>query len=211
MHTNPHPGSFASLCLVCAALVPLPAWGADVATDAEPRDRPRRFGDAGTLAVSGASSLSFTRTEVTGGSSTPSTSFFVSPGVDWFPVRGLSLGVRAGYGHQAAPGYPDADSLSVGPRVGYDVTLGDHWSLWPQVYGASGATWGSDGSRAVAWSAGAYVPALYHPAPHVFLGLGPTVVTTYFPAMGNGSQEVTPSVTLTTYGLLATLGGWVGL
>jgi hypothetical protein len=210
MHTHPRSGSVASLCLLGVAFVPVPAWAAELSPDGVPHERPRRFGDRGELAISGGSSLTFARTEVSGSSSSPSTSFLFSPGIDWFPTVGLSLGVRVGYAHQSDARLPDSNSFSVGPRVGYDVPLADHWSLWPQVYASTGAAWESDGSRAQSWGAGGYVPVLYHPAPHFFLGLGPSGATVYIPAVGNG-QQVTPALTLTTYGLLATVGGWVGI
>jgi hypothetical protein len=147
----------------------------------------------------------------TGGTPVASTtSFVVSPGLDYFIVRGLSLGVVALYGHtqedaiaatasQAAQASYHSDALTLGPRVGYDIALSRDVSLWPSVFGAFGETWSSVGN-ASGLRAGASVPVLFHPVRHFFIGVGPFVTTDF--ATGAGPRY-------TDYGLDLTLGGWL--
>lgn len=112
MHTHPRPGSIALLCLM-AAQIPVPASAAELSPDGEPHERPRRFGEAGELAISGNSSLTLSRTDVSGGTESPWTVLQVAPGVDWFPIAGLSLGARGAYSYQSAPGLPASNALSM--------------------------------------------------------------------------------------------------
>jgi hypothetical protein len=129
---------------VLFALVPLPASAAEVPDpDSEVHHEPS-FGDARQLAISGATQLQLAHSWSSFSDSAPtqSTSFGASTAVDYFVLSGFSLGARVGYAHFDQPGFPASDSLSLGPRVGYDVRLARQWSFWPDVYAAYGASWG---------------------------------------------------------------------
>jgi hypothetical protein len=123
---------------------------------------------------------------------------FLGSAVDLFVVRGLSIGVALGYEHFDQQGNPTLDLLSAGPRIGYNVPLGDRWSFWPDVYATYQGDW-SGGMYSSGLAGGAYAPVLYHPAAHLFLGLGPKVSTAW----------IARSVT-TEYGLALSVGGWLG-
>jgi hypothetical protein len=182
-------------------------------TDADEHAPSRAFGRAGQIVISGASQLGFEHASY-GATNGPApqpatTSFFVAPSADLFVVRGLSVGARLEYGHFAQTGDASGDSLSIGPRAGYAVPLGDHVSFWPDVDVSYSEGWISTGSRDVSVAVGVYAPVLYHPATHFFVGLGPYVTANVL------SRSVTPQgisadvPTLTIYGVAFTAGGWV--
>src|SRR6185312_4464351 len=126
-----------------------------------------KFGDPGVVTIGGATSMAFTHSHLDGGSD--STSLFLDPAVDVFVVRGLSLGAVALYQHVESGGA--FNYLAFGPRVGFNVPLDDHWSIWPTVSGAYGIAWGGfDGSPSSSWELAGFAPVLYHPAPHFYVG-----------------------------------------
>ena len=135
------------------------------------------------------------------------TSFFVGTAADYFVVRGFSLGARVLYDHLEESGYSADNSVSIGPRIGYDVPLGDHASLWPVLFGSYSNTWIVGNPLEWSVAVGAYVPVLYHPAPHFFLGIGrrsmPQSITSRSTPQWN-----TDALRTTTYGISATVGGW---
>lgn len=182
---------------------PLPAVG-ESPPDPDARRPVAGFGETGDLVFSGLTELTLTQTTVSPVSEgAPSSHFLVAGSVDYFSVRGLSVGVRFSYSHTAQSGSDPFDSVSVGPRIGYNVPIGDHCSFWPSVYGAYNDSWSSSlDDRSV--TVGAYAPLLYHPVPHFFVGIGPLV--SVGTSLGNATAPV-----LTDYGLSATVGGWVGL
>jgi hypothetical protein len=94
--------------------------------------------------------------------------------------------------------------VSAGPRLGYNVPIADRWSVWPEVYGAYQVDWG-EFAPSSGFAVGAYVPVLYHPAPHLFFGLGPGVSTSWLVA-GAGTH----GNSVTTYGFSLSVGGWLG-
>jgi hypothetical protein len=136
------------------------------------------------------------------------TALLVSPALDYFVVRNLSIGAVALYGYshqdavgavgtqQASPAF-DSSALDVGPRVGYDIRLSPVLSVWPSAFGALGTSWFTSGSSS-ALRVGASVPVLLHPVPHFFVGLGPHLET-----------DLTGTWKATTYGLDLTVGGWL--
>jgi hypothetical protein len=181
---------------------------------AEPeRPPPERFGEAGQLAISGSTVLEATHSTSTtvGGQSDPTSNlFFVSAGAQVFVVRGLSVGARLSFDHLATPGSPDWSSLYLGPTLGYDVRLGDHFSFWPTAYVSYGEFWDGAGGSGRQFDVGAYAPLLWHPGGHVFAGFGPTFATmlssTFSDAQGTSDLPLP-----TTFGVEFTLGGWVAL
>jgi hypothetical protein len=196
------------LLAVCFSLgcatAPRLARAGESRSDNEVNGRPRRFGEAGELAIDAATEMNLERADASPSSVFPPLSrVFIESAVDLFVVRGLSLGARVSYEHLAQRGFPSADFLSAGPRVGYNVSIDDHWSFWPAVYGVYEAVW-DGGASAPTLSLGAYAPVLFHPAPHLFFGLGPYVTTTLaaIGARGTPGDE-------NVYGLSLTLGGWL--
>jgi hypothetical protein len=59
--------------------------------------------------------------------------FAFSPSLDWFPVRGLSIGANVGVGAFWFDGMPATVELNAGVRVGYAFHLPDRWTIWPRL------------------------------------------------------------------------------
>ncbi|MGD0525842.1 MAG: hypothetical protein ABSE49_11895 [Polyangiaceae bacterium] len=141
----------------------------------------------------------------------------LAPAADYFVIDNLSLGLELlfGYGSYSPPSTPGVTTKStnvteygIAPRVGYNIPIGDTLSLWPKVFfehagfslGGGGAGYGN------IQLLGAYVPILYHPVPHFYVGLGPNILTEL-----GASPSASAASKLTTYGIFASVGGWFKL
>ncbi len=188
-----------------------------------------RFSDAGHLAISNDlnTSLVGNSRSDNGGSDW---SLNLHPAADYFVIQGLSVGGFVDYTHKSVSTSDtlgtsvtiSTDSFGIGPRVGYDLPLGDVLSFWPKV-GVAFTYMATGGYLATGTPAGALppgngnaftlsfdAPLLYHPVSHLFLGLGPRVSTdlssSYSP--NSGASFTMPKTT--SFGLVFTLGGWFG-
>ena len=98
-----------------------------------------RFGAAGQVVLTGAHSASLGQTSYKSGASR--LGYRISPGVDWFVVKNLSLGADASVAHFDDVGFLSdgstardvGSSWSVGARVAYNVPLGAWASWYPRV------------------------------------------------------------------------------
>ncbi len=180
-----------------------PARASESASDPPPKGT--AFGEAGQLAIGGAGALSLEQ-------SAPgaNTRFTIAPSADFFVLRGLSVGAIVSYSHAAATGEPSFDSVWVGPRIGYNSELGDHFSFWPTASVSYGETWSGPSSHSQSLTVSGYAPLLYHPVPHFFLGFGPNFVTAVA-SSSSTPQGTTDNPLFTQYGLSFTAGGWVNL
>ncbi|MGH7436326.1 MAG: hypothetical protein ACRENE_11695, partial [Polyangiaceae bacterium] len=79
------------------------------------------------------------------------------------------------------------------------------WSLWPSVASGYGTLWGDTfgalGSTHYLFT-NVYLPVLFHPAPHFFIGLGPEASTSFLEPDRSSSTRIAFN---------ATVGGWAGL
>jgi hypothetical protein len=176
-----------------------------------------RFGERGELAISGDTQLSLAHSwlSLPGGmvpQGSETTQLRVAPSANYFVLHGLSVGARVTYvyyydGFAGMPGFND---LSMGPSIGYNVPLGEHFSFWPDVYVTWGGAWGGAGTPEQTLSIGGSAPLLYHPAAHFFLGLGPSFASTVV-ARFSTSQGPVDSARPSEVGVAATLGGWLAL
>ena len=158
-------------------------------SDAQAPTKPaRRFGEAREWVLTAESgvSISSTRYSVQGSSS----SVFADSGFDYFFVKNVSVGANVyvesdSSSGVAASGAPYTNSSTYFGLTGHfavNVPLGPWLSLYPRSYlgvggGSYSDTSGSSTSQATeteAWVA-LYAPLLVHPAPHFFLGFGPSV------------------------------------
>jgi hypothetical protein len=144
--------------------------------------------------------------------------FIVAPAADYFVIDNLSLGLELLFGYQSySPGsVPGATTTSapstnlteygVAPRVGYNIPIGGSVSIWPKVffeyagYSVGGAGKGYGNIQLL----GAYVPVLYHPTPHFYVGLGPNILT----ELGASSDGGSATSKITSYGIFGSAGGW---
>jgi hypothetical protein len=176
---------------------------------AQPAPAPS-FGTPGQLVLSSDAQGSL---EVQSGSAggLQTTTITLGPAADLFVVRSLSLGARALWQHSQTSGVPDTDSLSAGVSVGYAVRMTEAFSFWPKV----NIDYRHTSTRTVAAMTidqeievhsdamilGAFLPVLFHPVPHFFIGLGPNFQ----------AAVLSSASTDTEYGLMFTLGGWLNL
>jgi hypothetical protein len=193
------------LITLASLIVSLPARADELSPDSASNGQTAIFGQAGQIVFSNAAQ--FTAEHMSFSSpSEPSqsmTGVFVTPSADVFVVRGLSVGGAVAYYHSEISGGSAAlNGISVGPRIGYDLPLGDHFSLWSVARVAYGETW-LGGTSSQGLSVGGYAPVLYHPVAHFFFGLGPNV--SYSTSVGS----VAPGASTTQYGLSLTVGGWL--
>jgi hypothetical protein len=164
-----------------------------------------RFGQDGQIAVSSDAGLSISNTSVSGVDGS-TTSVTLRPSVDWFVVDAISLGGFVGVQYDSADGGSTA-IISVGPRVGYNLPISARTSVWPKV-GISFANTRvtSDDDDGVedeeasntAAQLNLFVPVMFHPVPHFFLGLGPAL-----------DLDLNGEAKATTIAVRLTIGGWI--
>jgi hypothetical protein len=168
------------------------------------------FGARGQLAISSDAGLSISNTSVDGidGSST---SVIMRPAIDYFIVDYVSIGGFLGVEYNSAPG-GNSTSVSVGPRIGYNILLSERLSIWPklgfsfasttqetdEVTLPSGATIGGDEESNTSIQLNLFAPVMFHPVQHFFIGFGPA-----FDLDLSGDSKAT------TIAARLTLGGWL--
>ena len=101
-------------------------------------------------------------------------------------------------GFDYVSGDASSTKLDLGARIGYDLTIQDRIGVWPMAglfvsYVSDDASHSSN----TATSLTLFAPFLYHPAPHFFVGLGPSFQL----GLSGGDYK--------QYGLDFTLGGWI--
>jgi hypothetical protein len=164
-----------------------------------------RFGLKGQIAVSSDAGLSISNTSVSGVDGS-TTSVTLRPSVDWFFADSLSVGGFVGVQYDST----DAGStaiLSVGPRVGYNLPISARTSVWPKAgLSIANTRVTSDGDGGLddeeadntAAQLNLFVPFMFHPVPHFFLGLGPAL-----------DVDLSGDAKATTIAIRLTLGGWI--
>jgi hypothetical protein len=169
-----------------------------------------RFGEKGQKAISSDVGLSLSTTKVSGVSGS-STVLVLRPALDFFVADSWSVGGFVGVEYASAPG-GSSQAISIGPRVGYNATLNEKLSIWPKVGFAiartsqtrDGATLPSgmvvpgDDEDHTSVQLNLFVPVMFHPVDHFFLGLGPAL-----------DQDLTGDNKATTIAVRLTIGGWV--
>lgn len=117
------------------APVPTPAPALDT-----PAAQPARFGDRGQFVLTAAAALDISSTEY----SESDAKFFyasISPGLDYFVVRGVSIGAELIGAYRSSKGYTGSSDLvettstsfAGGPRLGIAVPLGELVSFYPRA------------------------------------------------------------------------------
>jgi hypothetical protein len=196
--------------------------------------RATRFGDAGQFVVTDSSALGvgLARRDA----NNYSVGIEISPGIDWFIVDRVSLGVDIDFTFSEAKisgRKTDTLSFASGPRVGYVIPLGEKWSLYPRlsvgvrsvhllsgsasdqptvaVAGGGQVATATDSqsvssSATIGWLS-LFAPFLYHAAPHFFVGAGPSLYHQF------GKAPPLSSVAASDYtrlGARVVIGGWWG-
>lgn len=169
----------------------------DEAAPKAPEPAAPSFGAQGEWVLTAASSLGASWTQYDA-SDANALSVSFAPGIDYFVLDQVSIGMTLDARHDESRGYDalgnllgdKSDGFSAGARLGANLPLGGAFSLWPQAtfgafYDKAQETLVRQGqgpsvvTPTTADTAGfwldAFVPVLFHPVPHFFLGLGPYV------------------------------------
>jgi len=167
------------------------------------------FGARHELAISSDAGLSISTTSVSGVSGS-TTTLVLRPAIDYFVIDNLSLGGFIGVDSTSNDG-GSSTTFGIGPRVGYNVPFSERWSVWPKVgfsFSSSsvkikGTTLGgirtSDATTSnTALALNLFVPVMFHPVEHFFLGFGPALDT-----------DLSGDAKVTTFAGRLTLGGWI--
>lgn len=147
-----------------------------------------RFGTKGQIAISSDAGLSISHSSVSGQSGS-TTELILRPAVDYFVGQNLSIGGFLGLDYTTTSG-SSTTSFSIGPRIGYNLPLGDRWSIWPKAglsfastavkidsTTVNGVVMPSSSTSNTAIALNLFVPVMFHPAEHFFLGFGPALDT----------------------------------
>jgi hypothetical protein len=166
------------------------------------------FGNKGQIAISSEAGATFSHTSFSGDNDS-TTSFVLRPGIDYFLIKQLSLGVFLGVESQSQ-GDLSTTIFSVGPRVGYDIAFSDRFSIWPRVGFSYNSTKFKTDETSVdgltvpgtsisnnALALNVFAPFLFH-TNHFFAGVGPALDT-----------DLTGDAKSTTFAVRVTLGGWI--
>lgn len=197
-NTNLRLLAFASVMTACPLLA-----SAQSATEDTGSGPSHRFGRESQLAISSDAALSIEHT-----SPGDVTTITLAPAADYFVMENFSVGGFIGFRYRTA-GDVTSNQFSIGPRVGYNLTLSDLVSVWPKIgfsYAHSSTTTElGEGDTTVETTTdndglalNLFVPIVFHPATHFFAGFGPFLDTDL-----SGDDKVT------TFGLKLTLGGWL--
>ena len=171
---------------------------------AQDRDTPSgRFGLEGQIAISSDAGLSISNTSVSGVDGS-TTSLILRPAVDWFFADSISLGGFLGAQYDSTPG-SSSSIISIGPRVGYNFTLSERVSVWPKGgISLAHTTVTTDGdadddeTTNTSVQLNLFVPFMFHPVQHFFLGFGPAL-----------DVDLSGDSKATTIAARLTLGGWL--
>lgn len=133
--------------------------------------------------------------------------------LDYFVIDNLSIGGQVSY---ATNNDGETKTLSVAPRVGYNIALGDDFSIWPQLTVIYTSQTDEDEvnnvtveSKSSAFGLGLNVPVLYHITNHFFLGIGPFVNTQLSNSVKVGDADSQDGPKTTQLGLASVLGGYL--
>jgi hypothetical protein len=165
------------------------------------------FGSDGQIAVSSDAGLSLANTSLSGVDES-TTTLTLRPALDWFFTDSISFGGFVGVDYSSGPG-GSTSVLSVGPRIGYNLPVGDRISVWPKVglsianttldsEEVAGITVDDDDESNTSAQLNLFVPIMFHPVDHFFLGLGPALDLDL-----SGEQKAT------TVAVRLTIGGWI--
>ena len=175
------------------------------------------FGAAGQLVISDDMFVSILSSKQsppdgsTGVTSSSTTTFFLRPAVDIFVAGGLSIGGQVSLSYYSVDdSNSSTTSIGVVPRIGYNIPLGSKASIWPRVgadyyYTSYSSTSGYPSTNGYTFTFAAFVPFLFHPVPHFFIGGGPTYSTDLVAQYDN-----VDTTRFSQFGVQSTIGGYFG-
>jgi hypothetical protein len=124
----------------------------------------------------------------------------LSPALDYFVTSRVSVGGVVSYRHATGgtgtgTNGAGSDTLSVGARAGFNIDFNQRFGLWP-LGGLSLDRFSANHTSTTNTWFMVYAPVLFHLAPHLFLGLGPSL---QFNVSGPAPNQ---------FGVDSMLGGW---
>jgi hypothetical protein len=151
------------------------------------------------------------------GQSYKSTTLLLQPAIDIFLAPNLSIGGQLQLGRSSNNANGDTTTTTIGllPHIGYNIPIGPTASIWPRAslaylhysYSTPGASY-ENSNYTVSFIA--FVPVLFQPAPHFFIGGGPYLSTDLISKYDSGGGASGDTFKTTTFGLLSTVGGYFG-
>jgi hypothetical protein len=172
------------------------------------------FGTPGQFVVSDDMQMALLRRRQTiMGMTTDMTSVQLRPALDYFVARNLSIGgqLRIGYASGDNGVGTTITTLGLVPRIGYNLALSPTSSIWPRVgLGYPHTSYDNGASGAYNFSSytvtlDVFVPPLFQPVPHFFLGGGPFLTTDLVSKLQGMDTTKTTDI-----GLMSTIGGYFG-
>lgn len=148
------------------------------------------------------------------------TLFSLAPAADYFVIDNLSIGaqVMLGFASSSPPNGGQGTTTTlygIAPQVGYNIPFSDSISFWPKLFFAfAGSSQSNNGGSGNSGTIGVFAPFLFHVATHFYLGVGPDFSTQAFVNQTNGGPNPPPinnPPKVTTFGAMATVGGWFNL
>jgi hypothetical protein len=175
--------------------------------DVAPNTPAARFGARSQIAISSDAGLSIENTSLSGVDGS-TTTVVLNPALDYFVLDNFSVGGYVGLNYVSTTG-GSSTKFSVGPRVGYNIAFAERFSVWPKLglsfastsqkadiaVPSGGTTTQSTTNTAVAINL--FVPLMFHPVEHFFLGFGPAL-----------DADLSGDNKSTTIGGRLTIGGW---
>ncbi|HXU64995.1 MAG TPA: outer membrane beta-barrel protein [Polyangia bacterium] len=137
------------------------------------------------------------------------TYFAIRPSADYFVAPNISVGGQIGYTHGTTTAVgQDLNVFEIEIRGGYNLWLNDQFSIYPHLgieYAHISSSYGGMSASGYAIPLIVTVPVLWHPAPHFFLGLAPTLTTELAVKFQSIDQPKETDI-----GVSAVIGGYFG-
>jgi hypothetical protein len=176
------------------------------------------LGAAGQIVLSDDLLVTATRTSFSSaGTSVSSTSITLQPAIDFFVAPNLSIGGQLRIGISSSDYVGDQTTIGLLPRIGYNIPIGAAASIWPRgslayVHYSNSVSSTGVGTTSSSYTVSfiAFVPVLFQPAPHFFVGGGPFLSTDLVSKSDDGFGNSVDGSKATEFGLLSTLGGYFG-
>jgi hypothetical protein len=170
-----------------------------------------RFGAKEQVVPLGSLSVSYSSLSVTGASAS-FTTIALGPTLIYFVAQDVALGASGTLIYQnLSQGSTSASATSFGlePFVAYNLWLSETASLLPQLgigfASRESPTTSGNNPRLTTISLQFFVPVLFHPVKHFFLGFGPAFSYDLAASLSNATGEAAKT---TTIGAQTVLGGY---
>ena len=143
------------------------------------------------------------------GTSMKRTVVTLAPAIDYFVASSLSVGGQLLIGF-VSDDAQDSTTIGLAPRIGYNIPIGPTASIWPRAgiaytHTSESQTGGGTSIPSYKVTLSAFVPVIFQPAPHFFIGGGPFLSTDLV-----SQRSMTDYYKASEFGLQSTIGGYFG-